>query len=385
MHDTSDNFSSLLADSATRLLSERYAFAHRRHALATGRLDRAMWTRFADMGWLALLLPEADGGLGHRLRDAAPLLQALGRHLVLEPYTELAVSAARLLCATQFAQRETWLQGLAAGTRVVALAHFERGMPNEAALPRARCEASATGGRLHGRKHGVVAGPCAHAWIVTACDAREPQRLRAWLVPSGAAGVQVREHARIDGTPLADLDLDGVEVAAALELQADDLDAVFARVQAETLAAVCQQAVGAMEGMHAATLAYAQLRQQFGTAIARLQAVQHRLVDMYARTEAARAVSGRALDIASGGAPDAAALRELSACKAAVAASCRFVAEQGVQLHGGIGMTDECVASHYFKRLLVLEKQQGGADWHLARLAATLDAQAPRGAAATPA
>lgn len=383
MHDTPDNVSSLLADSATRLLSERYAFAHRRHALAAGRLDRAMWTRFADMGWLALLLPEADGGLGHRLRDAAPLLQALGRHLVLEPYTELAVSAARLLCATQFAQRDLWLQGLAAGSRVVALAHFERGMPFEGAPPGARFEGSPAGGRLHGAKHGVVAGACAHAWIVTACDARQPQRLRAWLVPSGAAGVRLRLHARIDGTPLADLALDGVEVSAASELLAADLGAVFARMQAETLAAVCQQAVGAMEGMHAATLAYAQLRQQFGTAIARLQAVQHRLVDMYARTEVARAMSGRALDIASGDTLDASALRELSACKAAVAASCRFVAEQGVQLHGGIGMTDECVASHYFKRLLVLEKQQGGADWHLAQLAATLDAQAPRGADAT--
>lgn len=387
-----DELLSLQADSARRLFTERYPLSHRRRRIEARALDRAMWRTFGEMGWIALPLPEEAGGLGLSPTDAAPLLQALGRHLVLEPYVDLVIGAAVLLARAGSATlKARWLPQIATGNEVVALAHDEIGMRDEAALPRTRLERlSDGGGRLYGTKIAVAAGADADAWIVTVrqvelANASAPgapilpdvPALGAWLVPATAPGVTVDRAADVDGTPVARLRFDGTPVAAADELRASGLVHALQQVRFECLAAGCQQAVGAMDGMLAATLEYVKLRRQFGTAIGRFQAVQHRLVDMYARLELARAMADRAMALVAddAGAPLAAsAVDELRACKLQVADACRLLAEQGVQLHGGIGMTDECAASHYFRHLLVLQKRQGDSLYHLRALSARVAA-----------
>ena len=353
----------MLAESAERFLLSRYPLAHRHSVIAAGAPDPQMWRAFGDMGWLALHADAQDGGLGQPLAVAAPLLLAWGRHLVVEPLVDAGLVSMRLLSAARFERREEVLQSVLTGEAWVVPAHLERGMRTAAALPGTRWQATPGGARLWGEKHAVPTGVAAHAWIVTAC-AGGPQSLRAWWVPADTSGVGVRAYAGVDGAPLADLVLDGVEVSDAQALQMDDLAGVLQDAYRQRLAAHCQIAVGAMQGMLDATVAYAKLRQQFGVAIAQFQAVQHRLVDMYAQLQLAKAVAGTALLIAT---EDDAATR-LSACKARVAQSCRFIREQGVQLHGGIGMTQECVASHYFRRLLALEKTDGDALHHLGQI-----------------
>ncbi len=367
MHNSTtagDDQARMLAESAERFLLSRYPLTHRRGVIEAAVPDAGMWRSFAEMGWLALHVQEDDGGLGQPLVAAAPLLLALGRHLVVEPFVDAGLVSTYVLSAARFQQREDVMQAIVSGESLITPAHLERGMRMASALPKTRWQATPGGARLHGEKHAVPAGAAAHSWIITACDGAQ-ESLRAWLVPADSPRVSARARTSVDGAPVADLVLDGVEVSDAQELHIDNLQGVLKDAYRHRLAANCQLGVGAMEGMLDATVAYAKVRQQFGTPISRLQAVQHRLVDMYAQLQLAKAVAITALMIA----PDDTDGTRLSACKARVAQSCRFIREQGVQLHGGIGMTDECIASHYFRRLLALEKSDGDALHHLGRLA----------------
>lgn len=353
----------MLAESAERFLEARYPLAHRREVIRAGMPDARLWRALGDMGWLALHAPAQDGGLGQPLAAAAPLLLALGRHLVVEPFVDAGLVSMRLLSQARFERRDDVVQSVLTGEAWVAPAHLERGMRTAATLPQTQWQTTPGGARLQGRKHAVATGAAAHGWIVTASTGR-PESLRAWWVPVDTPGVSVRAYAAVDGTPLADVMLDGVEVSVAQELRLGDLAGVLEDAYRQRLAAHCQIAVGAMEGMLDATIAYAKLRRQFGVAISEFQAVQHRLVDMYAQLQLAKAVASTALVIAT----DGTTASRLSACKARVAQSCRFIREQGVQLHGGIGMTEECIASHYFRRLLALEKSDGDALEHLGQI-----------------
>ncbi len=353
----------MLAESAQRFLEAHSPLAHRREVIRTGMPDAALWHAAGDMGWLALHANAQDGGLGQPLAAAAPLLLAWGRHLVVEPLVDAGLVSVRLLSAARFERRDDVLQSVLTGEAWVAPAHLERGMRTAAAMPKTQWQAAPGGARLQGRKHAVATGAAAHAWVVTASTGR-PDSLRAWWVPADTPGVSVRAYTAVDGAPLADLVLDGVEVSDAQELRLDDLAGVIEDAYRQRLAAHCQIAVGAMEGMLDATIAYAKLRRQFGAAISEFQAVQHRLVDMYAQLQLAKAVASTALVLAT----DGTATARLSACKARVAQSCRFIREQGVQLHGGIGMTEECIASHYFRCLLALEKSDGDALEHLGQV-----------------
>ena len=353
----------MLAESADRFFVSRYPLAQRRSVIEAGVPDARIWGAFAEMGWLALFVDEEDGGLGLALAAAAPLLSAMGRHLVAEPFVDVAVVSAHLLSAARFLQRDEVLQMVVSGESLIAPAHLERGMRTASAWPKTRWQTTSSGARLQGEKHAVLAGNAAHGWIITAGDFAQ-QSLRAWLVPSTARGVSVRARASVDGAPLADLMLDGVEVSQTQELHFDDLSRVLKSAYRLRLAANCQIAAGAMQGMLEATLAYVKVRRQFGAPVSSFQVVQHRLVDMYAQLQLAKAVANTALMITH----DEAADTRLSACKATTANACRFIREQGVQLHGGIGMTEECAASHYFLRLLALEKSDGDALQHLGHL-----------------
>lgn len=353
----------MLADSAERFLSSNYALSHRRQRMQRGALDLQTWRSFGEMGWLALHAHEDDGGLGEPLVAAAPLLSALGRHLVIEPFVDAGIVTTQLLSGAQFVHRQRVLQSMLSGERVIVLAHGERAMGVASASPCTRWESTVRGARLYGEKHGVPAGSAAHAWVVTASGGQDGP-LRAWMVSANAQGVGARPRTMVDGSLLVDLVFNGVEVEDSHELHFADLAGTLAAALRHRLAANGQVAVGALEGMLDASLAYAKMRRQFGAAISRFQVVQHHLVDMYAQLQLAKAVAHTGLGLAAEDMEDG----RLSAGKATVAAACRFIREQGVQLHGGIGMTDECVASHYFRRLLVLEKSDGNALHHLAQL-----------------
>lgn len=359
---------SLLQDSVSKLLASTYSFDQRKAMrTAPAGYDRAMWQQFADLGLLALPFAESDGGLAGGPTDVMLLMEAFGRALVLEPYLATVVLAGGCLRhAASEAQRAELLPGLIAGEKTFAFAHVERGARFD--LTQVSTTARRDGGAwvIDGIKSVVLHGDSADALVVSA---RLPDgRVGLFIVDSAAAGVERRGYPTQDGLRAADVRLSGVCVDEERRLAAADGLATVQRVVDEAIAALCAEAVGVMERAHEITVDYLKQRKQFGVFIGSFQALQHRAVDMLVMVEQARSMAYYATMMASE--PDP-ALRAaaMSAAKVQIARSARFVGEQAVQLHGGIGVTEECSVGHYYRRLTLLEILFGDANHHLANLA----------------
>jgi alkylation response protein AidB-like acyl-CoA dehydrogenase len=367
----------LLQDSVRRFIDREYGF-EARSALVKARQGGSAenWRTFAENGWLAAALPEEYGGLGGSAIDTAIIAQEFGRGLVIEPYLGCAVLAAQMLAAAgTAAQKERLLPALADGSRRIALAYSEpdsRGMPHPIAL---RAEPNSGGYVLHGRKSLVLGGDSADAFIVSARVSGSnggSQEITLLLVDADNPGLRRQALPLHDGSRAAELVFDGVEVGADTVLGGPGLGLPALRTGlSHGIVALCAELVGAMEKAIEVTADYLKTRQQFGTAIGNFQALQHRLADMAAEMELARSMLFAAL-AAMENDDESARQETLSAAKAFIGRAARNVCGQAIQLHGGIGMTEEYVVGHYFKRAVVAELLLGSSERHEAACAASM-------------
>ena len=349
----------LLGESANNLLAAR--------AQKPGATD--LWKEMADMGWLALPLPEKDGGLGQGIVDVGIVTEAMGRHRVRSNYVASVVLAGGLVSALgNDAQRAALLPGLADGSLRVALAHAEEGARYNLSHVTTTARQSGAGYVLDGRKTAALGGDVADRFIVSARlsgGARDASGIGLFVVDKGAKGATVDGHATVDGAGAARVTFDGVAVGADALLSSDAFAAIQHAYDRAT-AAFCSELVGLMEAATAATIEYTKIRIQFGKPLAVNQTLRHRMADMSIACEEARSMALRAALHADD--EDACARgRAIAGAWAKVSRSARFVAEQSIQLHGGMGVTNELEIGGYLKRVVALDAILGGPDLHLRR------------------
>jgi alkylation response protein AidB-like acyl-CoA dehydrogenase len=358
----------MLADSLNRFISEQYGI-EKRHHVARSALGYSadMWEQFAELGVIAALLREEDGGFGGAGFDIAVVFEALGRGLVIEPVLGSAVLAAEALVA---AGRP--LEGIADGSTIAGFAHDEPGSHYELARVQTRAQRTGDGWVLTGAKAAVVQGEAADLFVVSArtsgdidCEAG----ISLFLVPKNAAGVSLQGSPTIDGGRVAELSLEGVKLeAAALLCEEGQGYALLERVIGRGVLALCAESLGAMEAAKEATLDYLRTRKQFGVPIGSFQSLQHRMADLLLEIEQARSAVINAAAALDG--DRYTRERALSAAKASIGRIGTLVAEECIQMHGGIGMTWELPLAHYAKRLVMIDHQLGDEDHHLARFIA---------------
>ncbi|HUD92707.1 acyl-CoA dehydrogenase family protein [Sphingobium sp.] len=359
----------MLLDSAAKLIADNYGLENiRRQRTIAGGLNQRNWTQFAELGWLALPIAEEAGGLGGGLEDVVVLSTMLGRGLAVEPYVSSVVIGGHMLAALPDGEvRSALLGGIAVGDTRIALAHGEPGERyGDAGVRETKAINSGNGYSLSGKKMLVFDAPSATHLIVSAT--LEDDSLGLFLVPKDAAGIDEESYALIDGAAASDLFLEQVKVDAdALIARAAAAGSLLAEAQDRATIALMAQAVGAMEACNDVCAAYIKERKQFGQPIGKFQALQHIMADMFVATHQARSILYYALAHAEGPAESRAAA--ISTAKLLVGTSAQTVSRSGIQLHGGYGVTDEYIVSHYFRRLMSLEKHFGDIDHHMRRLA----------------
>jgi pimeloyl-CoA dehydrogenase small subunit len=364
----------MLKDSLEKLLGARYDFDARRKISASPEgFSREIWAAFAEMGLLALPFSEDDGGLGAGPVETMIAMEAFGKALVVEPYLATVILGGGFLrhCGSE-AQKAEHIAAIAAGERLFALAHSERQARYDLFDVETRARPDGDGFVIDGAKGLVLSGDSAD-WLVvsarTSGERRDRDGISLFLVEATADGVTRRGYPTQDGARAAEIAFEKVRVGAdALLGEADAALPLIERVADEAVAALCAEAVGVMEDMHGATVEYLKVRNQFGTHIGAFQALQHAAADMFIALEQGRSMAMFATMMVQENDPVERA-RAIAAAKVQIGRSCRFVGENAVQLHGGVGMTMEYKVGHSFKRATMIDKIFGDADHHLARVA----------------
>jgi alkylation response protein AidB-like acyl-CoA dehydrogenase len=364
----------LLRESAERFVGETYDAEHRRR-LANDPLgfSAGIWKQFAELGWLALPIPEAYGGLGGGAVEIGILMEAFGRGLVSEPYLSTVVIGAALIAERgSEAQKQALLPAIADGSLYLAFAHSERAARFDLAEVATSARKTPEGWSLNGSKTAVLDGNAAGQIIVSARIAAgngAAGKLCLFLVPADAPGLVRRDFPRLGGGRACNLDLRDVHLAADAVLGdgTDALPAIEAVVD-RAMAALGAEAVGIMQTLLDQTLEYTKIRKQFGQPLSANQVIRHRLADMAMNCDEARSMALRAALMAD--AEPVARSRAASGAKAKIGKCARFVAEQSVQLHGAMGVTEELDIGSYFKRLLAFDTLFGGSAYHYRRHAA---------------
>jgi pimeloyl-CoA dehydrogenase small subunit len=365
----------LLVESVTRLLADNYSFAQRKTYLAQPEgFSADMWAKFAELGLLGLPFAEEYGGFGGGAQEVMLVMQAFGRVLVLEPFLSTVVlGGAAIQAAGSGAQKQTLLPAIAEGKLKLAFAHGERQARYD--LTDVVTTAKQTGGGwvLDGSKVVVSHGEAADKLIVSARTGGErydEDGITLFLVDTSAQGVARRGYATRDETRAADVSLSNAsgevlgEVGKGL--------AIIEKIVEAGIAATAAETVGAMEAMNEMTLEYSKTRVQFGQPIGSYQVVQHRLSDMFMAQEQGRSMA--MLATMSVDNTDAAERRhDFALAKVGVGQSGRYVSQSAVQMHGGIGMTEEYAVGHYFRRCMVIERLFGDPAYYLQRLANEID------------
>jgi alkylation response protein AidB-like acyl-CoA dehydrogenase len=335
--------------------------------------DPAVWRGLADLGVLGINVPVAQGGLGFGPLETLATMGACGRSLLLEPLLSSGVIATTLLSAlAEDAAAGDLLVRMGAGDEIAVLAHFESDARFESQWVSTRARRSGDSYRLDGHKGVVMHAAAAGTLLVSARTSGEPgdaHGVSLFRVPRGTPGLVLDAYATVDGQRAADVYLQGVELPAAYRLGVEGSALVPIEAALDIgLAALCAEAVGVMQALLDATIEYMRQRQQFGQPIGRFQALQHRVADMLINLEQARSMSYLAA-LRCADADVRERRRALSAAKAVIGQAGRFVGQQAVQLHGGMGMTDELKVSHLFKRLTAAQLMFGDSDAHLQRYA----------------
>jgi alkylation response protein AidB-like acyl-CoA dehydrogenase len=364
----------LLRESAERFVTETYTAEHRRRMTNEPLgFAAAIWKQFAELGWLALPIDEAYGGLGGGAIETGILMEGFGRGLVSEPYLATVVLGAGLVaeCGTE-AQKQAILPEVADGSLYLAFAHSERAARFDLGHVETTATRTSDGWRLNGNKIAVLDGAAAGQIIVSARLANNngaSGKLCLFLVPVGTSGLARRDYSRLGGGRGCNLDLGDVRLPADA-LLGDARDALHAieAVVDRAMAALGAEAVGIMQTLLEKTLEYSKIRKQFGRPLSANQVIRHRLADMAMQCDEARSMALRAALMAD--AEPVARSRAASGAKAKIGKCARFVAEQSVQLHGAMGVTEELDIGSYFKRLLAFDTLFGGSAHHYRRHAA---------------
>jgi alkylation response protein AidB-like acyl-CoA dehydrogenase len=364
-----------LHDSVDRYLTQQYGFDKFRAINASDAgWDKSMWSGLADLGVLAINVPAEQGGLGFGPLETLAMMGTCGRSLVLEPVLSSAVIAtAALKPFSEETAAADLLGKLASGKSIAVLAHFESDSRFDPQWVSNRARRNGENYVLDGHKAVVMHAPAADVLLVSARTGGEPQDaagVSLFRVPRDTPGLTLDAYPTVDGQRAADVYLKSVTVPASNRLGGEGaaLPAIEAALDIG-LAALCAEAVGVMQALLDATVQYVQSRQQFGQPIGRFQALQHRIADMLIHLEQARSMSYLAA-LRCSDANVTERHKALSAAKVVVGQAARYISQQAVQLHGGMGMTDELIVSHWFKRLTAADLMFGDSDAHLQRYAA---------------
>jgi pimeloyl-CoA dehydrogenase small subunit len=362
----------LLKESLERFVQQDYSF-EARQKLVRSELGYSTghWKQFAELGWLGVSFAEADGGFGGGPIETMLVMEQIGRGLIAEPYMPTVVLVGGALkVAGNAQQKEKVLAGIIGGTVQGALAFAEpQGRFNLSDVT-TKAVRQGNGWRLDGAKCVVLNGPSADVLVVSARTGgaqRDHKGITLFLVDAKTKGITRRDYPTVDGLRASEVALANVTVGNDAVLGTpDDGLSVLQRVIDEGTAAIGAEAVGAMEVLYKATVEYSKTRVQFGQPIGKFQVLQHRMVDMFMEYEQSKSLMYMAamrLDEGYG----REAQRAVSAFKVQVGKSGRFVGQNAVQLHGGMGMTDELSVGHYFKRLTTIDTTFGNVDFHLKR------------------
>jgi alkylation response protein AidB-like acyl-CoA dehydrogenase len=355
-----------LADSLRKYLANEYTFEKRKAIVhsASGH-SQPVWAALAEMGLMSLSVPEADGGFGGGAVDLMPAMEACGEALLVEPLLDHLGLATRLVVkAGSAAQREALLPGLMGGSLRIAVAYLEPGQRYELAAQGTTAKAEGGGLVLNGHKAVVMGAVGAQHFIVSAANGGATQ---LYLVDASTPGVSLNPSRTVDGMRAADVTLHNVKVAGQAVI--GGLGDLEEAVDFAT-ALQCAEAVGAMQFANDTTLEYLKTRKQFGVPIASFQVLQHRMVEMFINAEQARSMAILAAAKVDAGLGAAQRQRFISAAKVKIADAARLISQEAVQLHGGMGMTEELKISHTFRRLTMIAQRFGDADHHLERYAA---------------
>lgn len=361
----------MMQESAARFVRNEYDFESRRNRVASelGYSEKS-WSLFAELGWLALPIAQEFGGLGGNLVDCVVLQQELGKGLVVEPYYSNILLCANLVqkLATP-SQQQALLEPMAAGELKLALAIAERDVL-ETSETTTLAQEMDTGYLLNGHKAVVLGAQSANQLLVVAkfnTQADSAARIGVFIVDPSQQGVSLRGYPTNDGHRAADVYLEDVWVAQSNLLGANNNAAIIIQSTInEAIVSLCAEAVGAMDKLLEATTEYVKVREQFGQKISQFQVVQHRLADMFMECELARSMLYYAAMNLQQECPQAQKIASM--LKVKIGNSARLVGQQAVQLHGGMGVTDELAVGHYFKRLTAINSQLGSKDYHLNRL-----------------
>jgi alkylation response protein AidB-like acyl-CoA dehydrogenase len=365
----------LLADTLRRFLATNYSFDARAKIMASAEgYSEDVWAALADMGLLGLPFDAEYGGFGGSAVDVMIVMEAIGEGLILEPYLATVGLGAQFVArgGTE-AQKQRILPAVAQGKAKLALAQTERGARYDLRHVATRARRAGDGWVLDGEKCAVLHGGCADLLVLSARTAGnhdDPRGISLFLVGQGTPGVSVQEYRTIDNLRAVDIRLSGAVVLAEALIgpEGNGLPLLEEVVDYGT-ALLCAEAVGAIRYANEATLAYLKTRRQFGVPIGSFQALQHRMVDMLISYEQARSMACLAC-VKVDTADEAERGRVVSAAKIKIADACRHVSQEAVQLHGGMGMTEELKISHTFRRLTMIPQAFGDIDHHLERFAA---------------
>ena len=362
----------LLRNSVAKYLADNYSFdAWRKFTRTEPGRDPKHWAKFAELGLLAAPIPESHGGLGGGAVETLVVMEEMGKRLVVEPYVPTVVIGGSMLSGAADALKEEWLPKIAAGETIFAFAFAEsQGRYNFADL-KTTAKKQGTNYIINGHKSVVIAAPWADQLIVTARTAgsqREAKGISVFLVDKKSKGISTRDYPTVDSHRASEVTFENVEVPASRLIGTADAGLpLIERAVDRAIAAIAAEATGAMKVLVDATVEYSKNRKQFGVPIGKFQVLQHRMVDMFVNYE--QAVSITLMVTLKLDESDAERSRAASAAKVAIGKAGRFVGQQAVQIHGGMGMTDELNVGHYFKRLTIIDTLYGAIDHHLRRFA----------------
>lgn len=352
-----------LRDAVRKYVDKGYTFERRRAAEKAGGFDRAAYTELAELGLTGLYVPEDDGGMGMGPVEGMVVMEELGRGMVLEPLAQALIAGAVIAGYADAATKAAWLPGVASGEKLVVLAYQERSSRYNLENIEGKAHQAPGGYVLNATKSIVAAGDHADAYIVSA---KVNSVLGLFLVERESAGVSTRGYGTQDGSRAAEVSFKN---APATLITTEGLKALEHAVDIG-IAATCAEAVGVMDKTMAITAEYLNTRKQFGVVISSFQALRHRAADMKMQLELARSMSYYACLKLNTPAPERRAA--MARAKVQLGQSMRFIGQQAVQLHGGIGVTDEYIVSHYFKKLTQMEMTFGDSLHHLGEVSARM-------------
>ncbi len=363
----------MLQDTISRFLRDTYDIHTRNKAAESDEgFSRAAWGQFAELGMIGALFSEEDGGFGGKGFDIAVVFEELGRAIVVEPFLSTAILSGTVLSEAGNASQKAMIEQIIAGETLLALAHYEPGSRYELSTIETKAEKKGAGYVLTGEKSLVLNGDSADHLIVTARvsgAATDEAGLALFLVDPKAAGVTLRGYPTVDGCHAAEISLKGVEVGAdALIGEAGKAFPVIEKAIGKGVLALCAESLGAMQVCKETTLEHLRTRQQFGRVIGSFQALQHRMAEMLIEIEQARSAV-----INAAYAFDKDRLtreKSLASCKNLIGRVGQLVAEEAIQMHGGIGVTWELAMPHFAKRVIMIDHQLGDTDHHLERFIA---------------